>query len=160
MWGNFSESDLSFRPHGRSSTVLEIMKHQLLSERRLFGEFLGVPESEAAAVLPVDLSMARLRERMFQLALPRLAFLAGRDQACWLETAHFFDAERQRISIFWRRVLHTAHHRTQRTVYFRLLNESVPATYGPTADVTWDGADPTLSVEAASRKERASPFAD
>jgi len=160
VWGNFSESDLSFRPHGRSSTVLEIMKHQLLSERRLFGEFLGVPEPEAAAVLPVDLSMARLRERMFQLALPRLAFLAERDQAWWLETAHFFDAERQRIWIFWRRVLHTAHHRTQLTVYLRLLNKSVPATYGPTADVTWDGADPTLSVEAASRKERASPFAD
>jgi len=51
-------------------------------------------------------------------------------------------------------VLHTAHHRTQLTVYLRLLGKAVPATYGPTADVTWAGADPTLSVEAAQRRTR------
>jgi hypothetical protein len=28
----------------------------------------------------------------------------------------------------------------------------VPAIYGPTADVTWSGADPTLNVEAAERR--------
>jgi len=32
-----------------------------------------------------------------------------------------------------------------------LLDRRVVATYGPTADVTWSGADPTLNVEAASR---------
>jgi hypothetical protein len=41
---DFSDGDLPFRPHAKSSTVLEIMKHQLLSERRFFGGFLGVPE--------------------------------------------------------------------------------------------------------------------
>ncbi len=154
VWGDFSDADLSFRPHAKSSTVLDIMKHQLLSERRFFGEFLGSPEPEAAEVLPAELSVARLRERMVQLALPRLPFLAERNEAWWLETARFFDAERQHIWIFWRRILHTAHHRTQLTVYLRLLDKPVPATYGPTADVTWEGADPTLSVEAASRKGR------
>jgi uncharacterized damage-inducible protein DinB len=154
VWGDFSDVDLSFRPHAKSSTVLDIMKHQLLSERRFFGEFLGSPEPEAAEVLAAELSVARLRERMVQLALPRLAFLAERSETWWLETAHFFDAERQHIWIFWRRILHTAHHRTQLTVYLRLLDKPVPATYGPTADVTWEGADPTLSVEAASRKGR------
>ena len=34
------------------------------------------------------------------------------------------------------------------------MGKPVPATYGPTADVTWQGADPTLSVEAANRKGR------
>jgi uncharacterized damage-inducible protein DinB len=154
VWGDFSDVDLSFRPHAKSSTVLDIMKHQLLSERRFFGEFLGSPEPEAAEVLAAELSVARLRERMVQLALPRLAFLAERSETWWLETAHFFDAERQHIWIFWRRILHTAHHRTQLTVYLRLLDKPVPATYGPTADVTWEGADPTLNVEAASRKGR------
>jgi uncharacterized damage-inducible protein DinB len=154
VWGDFSDADLSFRPHPKSSTVLEIMKHQLLSERRFFGEFLGSPEPEAAVVLPGELSVASLRERMVQLALPRLKFLAERNEAWWLETAFFFATERQRIWIFWRRVLHTAHHRTQLTVYLRLLDKPVPATYGPTADVSWEGADPTLSVEAASRKGR------
>lgn len=36
--------------------------------------------------------------------------------------------------------------------HLRLLNKAVPSTYGPTADVTWAGADPTQSVEAAGRK--------
>jgi hypothetical protein len=48
--------------------------------------------------------------------------------------------------------LHAAPHRPQLTVYLRLLEKSVPSMYGPTADVIWAGADPTLSVEAAGRK--------
>jgi uncharacterized damage-inducible protein DinB len=49
-------------------------------------------------------------------------------------------------------VLHTAHHRTQLTVYLRLLDRPVPPTYGPTADVTWAGADPTQTAAAAGRR--------
>jgi hypothetical protein len=60
--------------------------------------------------------------------------------------------ERDRIWVFWRRVLHTAHHRTQLTVYLRIMDRSVPATYGPTADVRWSGADPTHTVDAAGRR--------
>jgi uncharacterized damage-inducible protein DinB len=152
VWGEFEDGDLPFKPHEKSSNVLDIMKHQLLSERRFFAEFLGLPEVEAGAILPSELSVARLRERMQQLAVPRLLFLAERDSSWWLTMAPFFDAQRQKIWIFWRRVLHTAHHRTQLTVYLRLMGKRVPATYGPTADVTWQGADPTLSVEAAARK--------
>jgi len=152
LWKEFTDSDLLFRPHARSSTVLEVMKHQLLSERRFFGEFLGSPEPNPAAVLPTELSVARLTESMARLALPRLKYLAEQDESWWLNTSRFFDVERQRIWIFWRRVLHTAHHRTQLTVYLRLLGKTVPATYGPTANVSWEGADPTLSVDAAGRK--------
>jgi len=151
VWGGFADGDLPFKPHEKSSTVLDIMKHQLLSERRFFGEFLGLPEVEPAAVLPMDLSVSRLRERMFQLALPRLGYVAERDAEWWVTVVPFFDAQRQRIWVFWRRVLHTTHHRTQLTVYLRFLNKTVPATYGPTADVTWKGADPTLTVDAAGR---------
>ena len=152
VWRDFLDADLAFRPHPRSSTVLEIMKHQLLSERRFFAEFLGLPEPEAKAVLPPEFTVAALSERMLQLAFPRLAFLAGQDERWWLTVVPFFDAQRERIWIVWRRVLHTAHHRTQLTVYLRMLEKRVPATYGPTADVTWSGADPTLSVESAQRK--------
>jgi len=152
VWGEFADMDLPFRPHVRSSTVLEIMTHQLLSERRFFGEFLGSPEPNPAVVLPAELSITHLRERLVQLALPRLNYLAEQDESWWLTTSRFFDVERQRIWIFWRRILHTAHHRTQLTVYLRLLGKNVPATYGPTADVSWEGADPTLSVDAAGRK--------
>ncbi len=152
VWRCFSDVDLSWRPHPRSQPVLEILKHQLLSERRFFGEFLSAPEPPPAQVLPAGVTMESFTRRMLELAEPRLTFLAAKNEPWWLETVPFFDVARQRIWIFWRRVLHTCHHRTQLTVYLRLLNRPVPATYGPTADVSWRGADPTQSVEAAGRK--------
>jgi uncharacterized damage-inducible protein DinB len=152
VWREFSTVDLSFRPHDRSSSVLDILRHQLLSERRFFGEFLGTPEPPPAQVLPTGQAVDDFAVRMSELARPRLAFLARQSEPWWLEPVTFFDVRRERIWIFWRRVLHTAHHRTQLTVYLRLIGKKVPSTYGPTADVTWEGADPTLSVEAGGRK--------
>ena len=152
VWGQFSHKELSFRPHARSSSVLDILKHQLLSERRFFGEFMGVPEPAASEVLTQLNNTADWARRLLELARPRLTFLASQRESWWLERVPFFDVERERIWIFWRRVLHTAHHRTQLTVYLRLLGKPVPATYGPTADFTWGGADPTHNVDAAMRK--------
>jgi uncharacterized damage-inducible protein DinB len=152
VWASFGPEDFAFRVHPRSSSVLEVMKHQLLSERRFFGEFLGSPEPPPAEVLPTEETPAAYRRRMIELATARLGFLASRSQEWWLERTAFFDVVRERIWIFWRRVLHTAHHRTQLTVYLRMLNKPVPPTYGPTADATWTGADPTTSLGAAGRK--------
>jgi uncharacterized damage-inducible protein DinB len=151
-WRGFLDSDLSYRPHPKSSTVLEILRHQLLSERRFFGEFLGCPEPPAEQVLPEEATVAAFCRRMGELTRPRLEFLAAKDQAWWLTVVPFFDVTRSRTWIFWRRVLHTCHHRTQLTLYLRLLDRPVPSTYGPTADVTWEGADPTQTVDAARRK--------
>jgi uncharacterized damage-inducible protein DinB len=153
VWRQFSPADMSFRPAERSSTVLEIMKHEILSERRFFAEFIGLPgEPEAAALLPQELTPTAFCRRLEELCKPRLARLAAGDEKWWLEVVPFFDVQRQRIWVFWRRVLHTAHHRTQLSGYLRLLGKPVPPSYGPTADVTWQGADPTRSVQAAERK--------
>jgi uncharacterized damage-inducible protein DinB len=153
VWREFLPEDLGFRSPERSSTVLEIMKHQLLSERRFFAEFIGLPgEPEAAAVLPQEPTPAGFCRRDEELCKPRLMKMAGQDAAWWLEVVPFFDVRRQRIWVFWRRVLHTAHHRTQLSGYLRLLGRKVPSSYGPTADVTWQGANPTRSVESAGRK--------
>jgi uncharacterized damage-inducible protein DinB len=152
VWAGFSDADLAYRPHPRSSSVAEIMKHQLLSERRFFAEFLNLPEPGAGEVLPQQPSVETFQRCMLELAVARLGFLAERDESWWLAVVPFFDTSRERIWIFWRRVLHTAHHRTQLTVYLRMLGKPVPSTYGPTADVSWEGADPTLSVEAAGSK--------
>ena len=151
-WLEFADSDLEFRPHPKSSSVGEILRHQLLSERRFFAEFLEAPEPAAELVLPPGGTVPDFARRLVELARPRLGFLAVQTEAWWLQERPFFDTRRQRIWIFWRRVLHTAHHRTQLTVALRFLDKPVPATYGPTADVTWSGADPTLTVEAANRK--------
>jgi len=152
VWRAFGPADLSFRPHPRSKTVLDILKHQLLSERRFFGEFIGVPEPPASEVLPVQETADDYAQRMKELAYPRLLCLSACAQPWWLEEVPFFDVVRSRIWIFWRRLLHTCHHRTQLTAYLRMMNKAVPSTYGPTADVTWQGADPTQTIEAASRR--------
>lgn len=152
VWREFHDDDLVYRPHQRSSTVGDILKHQLLSERRFFGEFLGTPEPPAAEVLPLAMTVPSASERLVALVVPRLAFLAEQHGAWWMASTAFFDVQRTRAWIFWRRVLHTAHHRTQLTVYLRMMGRNVPATYGPTADVKWEGADATHSVEAAGRK--------
>jgi uncharacterized damage-inducible protein DinB len=152
VWHAFTDDDLRYRPHPRAMCVADVLKHQLLSERRFFGEFLQIDEPAASTVLPQESGVSAHVARLVDLARPRLSALAGRDERWWLETAPFFDVERQRAWIFWRRVLHSTHHRTQLTVYLRLLDRPVPSTYGPTADVSWEGADPTNTVDAARRK--------
>ena len=146
VFRQFAAEDLAFRPHPKSSTAVEIFRHQLLSERRFFAEFLNSPEPAAAEVLPAENTSEAFAARLLELVRPRLAYLAAQSDAWWLGRHAFFDVERERIWIFWRRVLHSAHHRTQLTGYLRLLDKPVVSTYGPTADVTWQGADPTLNV--------------
>ena len=80
VWAAFVDSDLAYRPHPSSSSVADIMKHQLLSERRFFAEFLGAPEVAAEQVLPQSLSVEDFKQRMLELALPRLGFMAERDE--------------------------------------------------------------------------------
>jgi uncharacterized damage-inducible protein DinB len=151
VWRRFEDSNLSYRPHERSSSVAEIMKHELLSQRRFFAEFLGFPEPPAAEVLPSE-SVANFAERLAEHAKVRLQGLAEQREAWWTEVVPFFDVTRERAWIVLRRILHTAHHRTQLTVYLRLLGKPVPAVYGPSKDETWAGADPTTSVDAAARR--------
>jgi uncharacterized damage-inducible protein DinB len=152
LWSELTEDNLAFKPHSRSSNVIEILEHELLSERRFFGEFLGLPEVPANEVLPSKRSPQGYASRMVELSRNRLNFLAAQKEEWWLTVVPFFDVQRERIWIFWRRLLHTAHHRAQLGVYLRMLDKTVPSVYGPTADVHWEGADPTRSVEAASRK--------
>ncbi len=151
VWRAFDDSVIAYRPHPKSMTVAEVFKHELLSGRRFFGGFLGLPEPDTSAVVPDPITVAPSVERLAGLARARLPHLAGATRTWWDAIVPFFDVERSRVWVFWRRVLHTAHHRTQLTVYLRLLDRPVPSIYGPTADATWSGADPTSSVEAARR---------
>lgn len=152
VWLRFTDADLDWRPDSKSRTVREIFEHQLLSERRFFGEFLESVEPAPVDLLPIDKKTASYTARLHELCSLRMPYLASRPREWWLQPAKFFDVERERIWIFWRRVLHTAHHRTQLTQYLRQLGKPVPATYGPSADETFAGADPTNTVEAAGRK--------
>jgi hypothetical protein len=152
VWRAFDDRLLDYRPHPKSAAVGEIFRHELLSGRRFFGEFLGLPEPDAAAVVPDPIGVDACISRLGDLARARLPHLARARQPWWSAPVTFFDVERSRLWVFWRRVLHSAHHRTQLTVYLRLLDRPVPPIYGPTADVTWSGADPTRTVDAARRR--------
>ncbi len=158
VWGELRDEQLGYRPHAKSSTIREILVHQLLSERRFFAEFIGLAEPPAAGMLPPgEGTVAAYIDRYVELARPRLVRLADRDAGFWRAHVPFFDTARERIWVFWRRVLHTAHHRAQVGLCLRLLGDQVPPTYGPTADVSWQGADPTRTVAAAERQGGASP---
>lgn len=152
-WMQFVDADMEFRPHPKSATVRDVIQHELLSQRRFFAEFLSAPEPPANEVL----TAAAYGDRLVEMARPRLAFLARQNEAWWLAPARFFDVERQHAWIFWRRILHTAHHRTQLTVYLRLLDKPVPAIYGPSADISWQGADPTLPPAAGADTSQGPP---
>jgi len=151
VWSELRDDQLEFAAHRRSSTVRQILVHQILSERRFFAEFIGLPEPPVDSLLPAGAApgVQAYVERLVALAAERLPALAAGDEAFWQAEVPFFDVRRERIWVFWRRVLHTAHHRAQVGVCLRLLEDRVPPTYGPTADVTWRGATPTTTLDAA-----------
>ena len=151
VWSELRDDQLEFAAHRRSSTVRQILVHQILSERRFFAEFIGLAEPPVETLLPPE-TTAGVRayiERLVALAGARVPALAAGDEAFWQAEVPFFDVRRERIWVFWRRVLHTAHHRAQVGMCLRLLEDRVPPTYGPTADVTWSGATPTTTLDGA-----------
>ena len=78
VWREFRDDDLDFRPHPRSTSVGDIFKHQLLSERRFFGEFIGTNEPAPAEVMPAALTVTSAIERLTELVVARVAQLAER----------------------------------------------------------------------------------
>ncbi len=154
MWRAVPDDCLDFRPQEKVNTIRTIFAHQLLSERRFFAEFVGTEEPPADRLLPPGDAPAGAAyiERYIALCKLRLPQLSAGTTEWWLTERPFFDGlTRQRIWIFWRRVLHTCHHRTQVQSWLRLAGQHVPAIYGPSGDVKWAGADPTYSVAAANR---------
>jgi uncharacterized damage-inducible protein DinB len=154
MWKAVPDDRLDFRPHERVNTIRTILVHQLLSERRFFAQFVGTDEPPVEELLPAGEKPAvgAYIEKFVWLATRRLPQFAVGTTAWWLEARPFFGGlQRERVWVFWRRVLHTCHHRTQVQSWLRLAGCHVPAIYGPSGDVTWSEADPTYSIDAARR---------
>lgn len=155
LWRAIPGDLLDYRPHEKTNTIRAILAHQILSERRFFAQFVGTEEPPVGDLLPPGESppVSAYIETYLGPAKARLPQLAAATAGWWLEERPFFGGlRRQRIWTFWRRVLHTCHHRTQVQTWLRLAGAPlVPPIYGPSGDVTWDEADPTYSVEAADR---------
>jgi uncharacterized damage-inducible protein DinB len=155
VWEAVPDTLLDFKPHPRVNTIRTILVHQILSERRFFAQFVGLSEPSAESLLPSVESpgTADYIDRYIQFAKARLPQLAEATTAWWMTEMPFFGGlHRQRIWTFWRRVLHTCHHRTQVQTWLRMAEVPVvPPIYGPSGDVRWSEDDPTYSVEAAGR---------
>jgi hypothetical protein len=154
MWRAVPENCLDFKPHEKTNTIRTIMVHQILSERRFFAQFVGTQEPPVEELLPAGEKPAvqAYIDKYVWLARLRLPQLAAATQEWWLAPMPFFGGlQRERIWIFWRRVLHTCHQRTQVQTWLRLADQHVPAIYGPSGDVKWSEADPTYSMDAARR---------
>lgn len=154
VWRAVPDDLLDFRPHDKTNAIRTIFVHQLLSERRFFAQFAGLEEPPVEQLLPPGEKpfVQAYIDRYVSLARRRLPQFAAGTAAWWLEQRDFFGRlKRERVWIFWRRVLHTCHHRTQVQTWLRLAGQHVPAIYGPSGDVKWSEADPTYSLEAARR---------
>ena len=157
VWRAIPDELLDFRPHEKTNTIRAILVHQILSERRFFAQFIGIEEPPAEDLLPTaeQPTVPAYLERYVLLAKRRLPQIASASAGWWMEEVPFFDGlSRQRIWTFWRRLLHTCHHRTQVQTWLRLAGRHVPPIYGPSGDVKGDGDDPTYTVEAAGRGSR------
>ena len=154
MWRAIPDDLLDFKPHEKVNTIRAILVHQILSERRFFAQFVGTVESPVEDLLPPG-DQSPVQAHLYQyvmLARRRLPQLGVATAEWWLTEMPFFGRlKRQRIWTFWRRVLHTCHHRTQVQTWLRMAGQHVPPIYGPSGDVKWDNADPTYSLEAADR---------
>jgi uncharacterized damage-inducible protein DinB len=155
VWRAVPDGLLDFKPHEKVNTIRTILVHQLLSERRFLAEFAGLDEPPVEELLPGgDAPNVQAYIDMYVwLAKKRLPQFAAGTVEWWLEPRRFFGGlVRERVWVFWRRVLHTCHHRTQVQAWLRLAEATpVPAIYGPSGDVKWSEADPTYSLEAAKR---------
>lgn len=154
VWRAVPDDLIDFKPHEKTNSLRTIFVHQLLSERRFFAQFAGLDEPAVEELLPPGdkPSVQAYLAQYIHLSKRRLPQFAAGNTAWWLEERDFFGGlKRERIWIFWRRVLHTAHHRTQVQTWLRLAGQPTPAIYGPSGDVKWSEADPTYSLDAARR---------
>ena len=127
---------LDFKPHEKTNPIRTIMAHQILSERRFFAQFVGTEEPPVEELLPSGEKpiVAAYIDKYLWLVRRRFPQLAGGPTSWWLEKRTFFGGlQRERIWVFWRRVLHNCHHRP-------------PCNRGcgwPSGDVKWAETDPT-----------------
>ncbi len=101
VWREFSREDMAFKPAERSSTVADVMKHQLLSERRFFAEFIGLPGEPEPADVVVPL---RYRRGDQELAFFSMTAVVGTPMDVTIDELaieSFYPADRSTAEALW-----------------------------------------------------------
>lgn len=132
LWSQVPDDRMRFRPEPRARSPLEHMVHQCMSEDIWMTTMLGI--DAAMPVLPAAEQRDDFVDHYGRVSAHRLDVLRMKTDAWFGEQTRFFDVDRSRAWVLTRRIAHTAHHRGQLSVYFRLWGLSLYSTYGPTAD--------------------------
>src|SRR5262245_17162171 len=87
MWRAIPDALLEFKPHPKVNTIRTILVHQLLSERRFFGQFVGTNEPAVEELLPAGEKpvVSAYLDKYLWLTKLRLPQLAQGASAWWLE---------------------------------------------------------------------------
>ena len=143
MLERIPEAHLDFTPHEKSWPLGKLAHH--LAEFPMFGEVtVTQPGLDFAAPQPPRPPMPTTAEgfvALFDADLARFrAALDAASDASLLETwtmssgAHVIMAMPRLAVLRGMVISHMIHHRAQLTIYYRMLNVSVPGLYGPSAD--------------------------
>src|SRR5207245_1738503 len=108
LWRAIPDDRLDFRQHEKVNSIRTILTHQILSERRFFAQFVGTTEPAVEELLPsgdAPPAMAYV-DRYVDLCRRRLPQFAAKTTEWWLAEVPFFGGlVRQRVWVYWRRVL-------------------------------------------------------
>ncbi len=139
---SFPDEHADWKPHEKSASLVDLAAH--VASIPELGRMIAEEAEWNAAVTPYVPPKARTRDEL--LALFDRSAEGARRAVAAMEAASLGDEWRMRNGdvvyfagergLLLRRFLvsHTAHHRGQLTVYYRLLGVPVPGMYGPTAD--------------------------
>src|SRR5215213_5181174 len=98
-WLAFPESQMDYRPHAKSRSVIEQMEHQVQSEGRWMKTMLGIEERDPN---PAERSKRGFIDKYEADARRRLGVMRGKPDEWWQETTGFFDVIRSRAWVLTR----------------------------------------------------------
>ena len=135
------ENQLAWRPHQKARTLGELALHVAMVPGAV-AELISSPSPAQAPTFidPSPNSASELIPALDQSIGKAKRALSGMDDATLMSTWRLMQGERELFAIprmaLLRSIMlnHWYHHRGQLLVYLRMLNQSVPSVYGPTAD--------------------------
>jgi hypothetical protein len=128
----------SYRPDGKSRTGLGLVRHITLEDEWMLlavatGTFAPFPDdSDACGIMSGADAVARYKKAI-PVALDRVRAVSG-DDLLKIADLHGM-VQAPRIGFLCTALKHSVHHRGQLSAYLRAMGATVPAIYGPTADM-------------------------
>ena len=126
----FSSEEFAFRPHPRSKTVFDIVKHQLLSERSFFAEFMDCLSRRHARCRRTKIRKSMSRACATSPNRAPTAFSYQTDRTVVVGAGSFFRCY-QGKDFLAPALAHLASSHSAHALPYRMMNKSVPSPYWP-----------------------------